>query len=43
VPEDPMGRLRDLLPDIEYHEIEVASHLAHHEYPERITPSRSAS
>ncbi len=36
--EDSMRRLRDLLPDIEYHEIEGASHLAHYEYPERINP-----
>ncbi len=33
-----MRRLRDLLTDIEYHEIEGASHLAHYEYPERINP-----
>ena len=38
IPEDSMRRLRDLLPDIEYHEIEGASHLAHYEYPERINP-----
>ena len=36
--EDSMRRLRDLLPDIEYHEIDGASHLAHYEYPERINP-----
>ena len=35
---DSMSRLRDLLPDIEYHEIEGASHLAHYEFPERVNP-----
>ena len=35
---DSMSRLRDLLPTIEYHEIEGASHLAHYEFPERINP-----
>jgi pimeloyl-ACP methyl ester carboxylesterase len=38
LPEDSMRRLRDLLPDIEYHEIDGASHLAHYEYPERVNP-----
>ena len=33
-----MGRLRALIPDIEYHQIDGASHLAHYEYPERVTP-----
>jgi pimeloyl-ACP methyl ester carboxylesterase len=36
--EDSMRRLRDLLPGLEYHEIDGASHLAHYEYPERINP-----
>jgi pimeloyl-ACP methyl ester carboxylesterase len=36
--EDSMRRMRDLLPDIEYHEIDGAAHLAHYEYPERINP-----
>ena len=36
--EDSMQRLRDLLPDLEYHEIDGASHLAHYEYPERVNP-----
>jgi pimeloyl-ACP methyl ester carboxylesterase len=36
--EDSMDRLRKLLPDIEYHGIAGASHLAHYEYPERINP-----
>jgi pimeloyl-ACP methyl ester carboxylesterase len=38
LPEDSMKRLRNLLPGIEYHEIDGASHLAHYEYPERINP-----
>ena len=38
LPEDSMRRLRDLLPDVEYHQIDGASHLAHYEYPERVTP-----
>ena len=33
-----MRRLRDLLPDIEYHELEGAAHLAHYEFPDRINP-----
>ena len=36
--EDSMRRLRDLLPGLEYHEIDGASHLAHYEFPERINP-----
>jgi pimeloyl-ACP methyl ester carboxylesterase len=35
---DSMRRLRALIPDIEYHQIDGASHLAHYEYPERVTP-----
>ncbi|MEA2023484.1 MAG: alpha/beta hydrolase [Actinomycetota bacterium] len=38
LPEDSMSRLRDLLPDIEYHELEGAAHLAHYEFPDRINP-----
>ena len=38
LPEDSMKRLRDLIPDIEYHEIDGASHLAHYEFPERVNP-----
>lgn len=38
LPEDSVRRLRDLIPDIEYHELEGAAHLAHYEYPERINP-----
>jgi len=33
-----MNRLRDLLPGIEYHELEGAGHLAHYEFPDRINP-----
>jgi pimeloyl-ACP methyl ester carboxylesterase len=35
---DSMSRLRDLLPDLEYHEIVGAAHLAHYEFPDRINP-----
>lgn len=35
---DSMERLRDLLPGIEYHEIDGAGHLAHYEFSDRITP-----
>jgi pimeloyl-ACP methyl ester carboxylesterase len=38
IPGDSMSRLRDLLPDIEYHEIDGAAHLAHYEFPDRINP-----
>lgn len=38
VPGDSMTRLRDLLPDVEYHEIDGASHLVHYEFPERVNP-----
>lgn len=38
LPKDSMRRLRDLLPDTEYHQIDGAAHLAHYEYPERVTP-----
>jgi len=33
-----LRRLRDLIPDIEYHELGGARHLAHYEFPERINP-----
>jgi pimeloyl-ACP methyl ester carboxylesterase len=36
--EDSMRRLRKLLPDMEYHEIDGGSHLAHYELPECINP-----
>ena len=36
LPEDSIRRLRNLIPDIEYHELEGAKHLAHYEHPERI-------
>lgn len=39
LPEDSVRRLRDLIPDIEYHELEGARHLAHYEFPEPITRS----
>ena len=35
---ESMQRLRALIPEIEYHEIENAAHLAHYEFPERINP-----
>jgi pimeloyl-ACP methyl ester carboxylesterase len=35
---DSMNRLRDLLPGIEYHELEGAGHLAHYEFPDLINP-----
>ena len=35
---ESMQRLRALIPEIEYHEIEQAAHLAHYEFPERINP-----
>jgi pimeloyl-ACP methyl ester carboxylesterase len=38
IPEDSMNRLRDLLSDIEYHEIAGAAHLAHYEFPDHINP-----
>ncbi len=38
LPEDSMRRLRDLYPQIEYHEIERAGHLAHYEFPDRVNP-----
>ena len=38
LPKDSMKRLQDLIPDIEDHEIDGASHLAHYEFPERVNP-----
>ncbi|MDH5372498.1 MAG: alpha/beta hydrolase [Acidimicrobiia bacterium] len=35
---DSMRRLRDLIPEIEYHELEGAGHLAHYEFPDRVNP-----
>lgn len=35
---ESMARLRELIPAIEYHEFENASHLAHYEFPEKINP-----
>ena len=38
IPGESMVRLRELLPDVEYHEIEGAGHLAHYEFADRINP-----
>ncbi|MDR9451105.1 MAG: alpha/beta hydrolase [Acidimicrobiia bacterium] len=38
LPAESMRRLCDLLPDIEYHELEGAAHLAHYEFLDRINP-----
>lgn len=38
MPRECMTRLRELLPDIEYHEIDGAGHLAHYEAPDRMNP-----
>ena len=38
LPRESMNRLRDLLPDIEYHQIEGAGHLAHYEFADQINP-----
>lgn len=38
IPRDSMNRLRDLVPGIEYHEIEGAGHLAHYEFPDLVNP-----
>lgn len=38
MPRECMIRLRELLPDIEYHEIDGAGHLAHYEAPDRMNP-----
>ena len=38
MPRDSMDRLRALLPQIEYHDIEGAGHLAHYEFPEKVNP-----
>lgn len=38
IPRESMSRLRDLLSDIEYHEIEGSGHLAHYEFPDLINP-----
>ncbi len=36
MPREYLSRLRELLPDIEYHEIEGAGHLAHYEFPDQM-------
>lgn len=33
-----VGKLREIMPTIEYHGFENAAHLAHYEFPERINP-----
>ncbi len=38
IPRESMSRLRELLPDIEYHEIKGAGHLAHYESPDQMNP-----
>lgn len=38
LPRASMSRLRDLLPGIEYHELECAGHLAHYECPDLVNP-----
>lgn len=38
IPRESMTRLRTLLPEIEYYEIEGAGHLAHYEAPEQVNP-----
>ena len=38
LPRESMSRLRDLLPDIEYHQIEGAGHLGHYEFADQIDP-----
>ncbi|WP_369045688.1 alpha/beta fold hydrolase [Sinomonas sp. P10A9] len=38
IPRASMSRLRELVPGIEYHEIEGAGHLAHYEFPDRVSP-----
>ena len=38
LPRESMSRLHDLLPDIEYHQIDGAGHLAHYESAARVNP-----
>lgn len=38
IPPESMLRLRNLLPEIDYHEIEGAGHLAHYEAPDQVNP-----
>ena len=35
---ESIGRLRKLIPGIDYHELDGAAHLAHYEFPDRINP-----
>ena len=38
IPRESLSRLRELMPGIEYHEIDGAGHLAHYEAPEQMNP-----
>ena len=38
IPGESMVRLRELMPEVEYHEIDGAGHLAHYEFADRINP-----
>jgi pimeloyl-ACP methyl ester carboxylesterase len=38
MPRESMSRLRQLLPDVEYHELEGAGHLAQYEFPDHVNP-----
>jgi pimeloyl-ACP methyl ester carboxylesterase len=38
IPRESMNRLRELIPDIESHEIEGVGHLAHYEFPDLVNP-----
>ena len=38
LPRESMTRLHDLLPDIEYHQIDGAGHLAHYESADQVNP-----
>jgi len=38
MPRECMTRLRELMPDIEYHDIDGAGHLAHYEVPDQVNP-----
>jgi len=38
IPKASMERLCELIPEVQYHEIKNASHLAHYEFSEEINP-----
>lgn len=38
IPRDSIRRLREALPDVEYHELEGVGHLAHYEAPDQMNP-----